>query len=79
LPPKSFLFGGRTFSWQENLGYFYDSSMKVFSARKSGEVVGSWASVEEMLQAEWEESVRIERETRERLAKVIEQADRHQK
>jgi|ERR1041385_5829223 hypothetical protein len=30
LPPKSFLFGGRTFSWQENLGYFYDSTMRVF-------------------------------------------------
>ena len=46
LPANSFHFGVRTFSWTENIGYFYDESHRVYSARQSGEILKRWPSFE---------------------------------
>jgi hypothetical protein len=54
LPPGSFHFGGRPFSDEENLGYFYNSRNQVFAARKSGVITNTWPSLEAMLHEEWE-------------------------
>lgn len=67
LPPASFHFGSRTYSWDENLGYFYDTSLRVFSARKCGEIVGSWPTIEIMLRNEWDIARELEIEMRNRL------------
>lgn len=68
LPKGVFYFGGRTFSYEENLGYFYNESLQVISARKSGEIVKSWPSVDDMIRDEWEVSKRVEIETQNRLS-----------
>ena len=67
LPKGSFHFGSRTYSWSENIGYFYDSSFRVFSARKSGEVIRVWPSVEAMLREEFSIARQLETEMRSRL------------
>jgi hypothetical protein len=67
LPERAFYFGGRYFSHEESIGYFYDASLRVFSARKSGQVLTWWASVEDMLRDEWDASKRMEILTRDRL------------
>jgi hypothetical protein len=68
LPSRSFHFGGRTFSWFENIGYFYNESGQVYSANKSGKILNLWPSIEQMLQDEWKISREIETEMRERLS-----------
>lgn len=36
-----FCFGGSPYSYEENVGYFYDGN-KIISIRKNGEIVGEW-------------------------------------
>jgi hypothetical protein len=67
LPKDAVYFGGRAFSYDENLGYFYDASLRVVSARKSGEIMKSWPSIEDMLRDEWNVSKRVEVEMCNRL------------
>jgi len=67
LPKSSFHFASRWYSWSENIGYFYDSSLRVFSARKSGEVIGVWPTVEAMLREECGIAKRLETEMRTKL------------
>ena len=67
LPKSSFHFGSRWYSWSEILGYFYDDSLGVFSARKSGEVIRVWPSVEAMLREEFSIARQLETEKRSKL------------
>jgi hypothetical protein len=71
LPSPSFHFGSRAFSYFENIGYFYNESGQVYCAKKSGEILNQWPSVEEMLRAEWNISKEIEIEMRERLSQPM--------
>jgi hypothetical protein len=70
LPKGTFHFGSRRFSYEENIGYFYGTSQQVFSARKTGETVNTWPSIEGMLHDEWEVSKRLETERRDRLSHI---------
>ena len=70
LPKGAFHFGGRFYSQGENVGYFYDLSQWVFSAKKSGEIVGTWPSIDAMLRDESQASQKIESEVRERLSRI---------
>ena len=47
----SFHFGGAPWTYEENVGYFW-SDQGPFSARTNGEVVGKWASVADLFDAE---------------------------
>lgn len=54
LPKDWFYFGSRFFDDAVNVGYFADATGTVFAAKKSGEVVDQWPSVEQMLFKEFE-------------------------
>jgi len=42
LTEKLFQFGGREYSYDENIGYFLDSNDKILSIRKNGEILSRW-------------------------------------
>lgn len=71
LPSRSFHFGSRTFSYSENIGYFYNEPGEVYCANKSGKILNLWPSIEEMLRDEWKISKEIEAEMRERLSQPM--------
>ncbi|WP_203257632.1 SMI1/KNR4 family protein [Hyunsoonleella ulvae] len=48
-----FHFGSRTYTYDENVGYFFDGE-KIMCFRKSGELTNSWNTFEEMLNEEVE-------------------------
>jgi hypothetical protein len=50
--PDLFHFGGGSYSLDENVGYFLDTSGAVQALRKSGEIWRSWPSFGEFLSAE---------------------------
>src|SRR5688572_28743059 len=40
-----FHFGGRHYTYTENVGYFHDANGRILSVRKNGEIVGTWAAL----------------------------------
>ena len=46
-----FHIGGRAYSYEENIGYFLDND-KIYSIRKSGEILNSWTDTKSFLQTE---------------------------
>ena len=48
-----FHIGGRSYSYDENIGYFLDGD-RILSIRKNGEVLNSWATMTEFLKSEIE-------------------------
>jgi len=74
IPKNSFHIGGRAYSWDETIGYFHDANGTLFSARKSGEILMTWSTLEEMLRGELEIAKRIEIEMKDRLRKELEQS-----
>lgn len=46
-----FYFGGRAYSYDENVGYFLDDD-KIMSIRKNGEVINTWMNVSDFLSEE---------------------------
>jgi len=48
VDPMLFHFAGRTYSRQENIGYFFDGD-NILSIRKNGEVLNQWTNLGDML------------------------------
>ena len=59
VPAEWFHFGGRDFSFTENVGYFIDDP-RIVCAKKSGKVIGEWASFQEFLADELKASEKLE-------------------
>jgi len=57
-----FHFGGRHFSFTENVGYFLDDSDRILSFRSSGECIGQWNYFSDFLEAELAASEALEEE-----------------
>lgn len=65
VPAGLFHFGGRKFSYSENVGYFIDANNRILSFRKKEKnVVGEWASFSEFLKDELPASEKLEEELR---------------
>jgi len=62
VPRGHFHFGGRQFSYKENVGYFIDKGKRIQSMRKNGKVIGEWTSFTEFLTAELPASEALEEE-----------------
>ena len=56
----AFHFGGREFSFDENVGYFIDNNSKILCARKNGEILGNWSSLRSFLSDEIKTSEAVE-------------------
>ena len=55
-----FLFGGRDFSYTENVGYFSDESNRILCIRKTGKVLGECTSFAKFLGDEMKTSEELE-------------------
>src|SRR5207302_956936 len=51
LPARAFGFGGRHYSYRENVGYFVAGD-RILCVRKSGKVVGEWGGLADFLRDE---------------------------
>jgi len=49
VPERFFHFGGRHYSYTENVGYFIDSDNNILCVRTSGEVLSTWTSLTQFL------------------------------
>ena len=47
-----FHFGGRSYSYDENIGYFIDHANHIVSVRQNGDIVGNWTSFNQFLKDE---------------------------
>lgn len=54
-----FHFGGRSYTFDENIGYFLDRDNKINSIRTSGEIVNTWTSFSQFMMDEVKEAERI--------------------
>ncbi len=52
VPNDWFHFGGGPLSFDENIGYFFDSVGKIHSIRKNGEIFNSWVTFSQFLNDE---------------------------
>jgi hypothetical protein len=62
ITQNSFHFGGRHFSYEENVGYFMDGEDRIRSVRKGGKVVAEWTSLAAFLKDELAASEKLEEE-----------------
>jgi hypothetical protein len=62
VPEGLFHFGGRHFSYRENVGYFFEGNTRVVSVRGKKKVIGEWSSFSEFLSEELEASEKLEEE-----------------
>ena len=62
VPSKLFHFGGRHYSFTENVGYFITEGGRFQCYRKNGKVVAEWANVCDFLADELEASEKLEEE-----------------
>ncbi|WP_157503060.1 hypothetical protein [Mangrovimonas xylaniphaga] len=51
VDPELFHFGGRSYNYDENVGYFYDDQ-KILCYRKNGELINNWDTFSNMLSDE---------------------------
>lgn len=54
IDEKLFHFGGRAYSYDENIGYFMDSTGIIKSIRKNGQIIKEWTDFSEFLSEEIE-------------------------
>jgi hypothetical protein len=52
VPQEWFHFGGGPYSYDENIGYFFDPEGKILASRKNGEVLRNWTSFKNFLSDE---------------------------
>jgi hypothetical protein len=62
LPAGFFHFGGRHFSFRENVGYFFDGDKQIVSVRGKKQIIGDWTSFADFLSDELEASEKLEEE-----------------
>lgn len=55
-----FHFGGRHFSYRENIGYFIEGKTTVLSLKKTGQVINQWKNFKDFLTDELKASERLE-------------------
>jgi len=60
LPTELFHFGGRHYSYRENIGYFIDQHGGLLAATKQGKVVGEWSNLTDLLMDELRVSEELE-------------------
>jgi hypothetical protein len=61
LPARAFGFGGRHYSYRENVGYFVAGD-RILCVRKSGKVVGEWGGLADFLRDELRASAALDAE-----------------
>lgn len=64
VPPGFFHFGGRKYSYSQNVGYFFDGDRRIVSIRGRKKVIGEWGSFSDFLRDELAESEKLEEELR---------------
>jgi hypothetical protein len=62
VPAGYFHFGGRHFSDQENVAYFFEGEKRIVSVRGRKKVIGDWTSFSDFLRDELEASEKLEEE-----------------
>jgi hypothetical protein len=62
VPAGFFHFGGRHFSYRENVGYFIEGNERIVSVRGKKKVIGEWTSVADFLSDELQASEELEEE-----------------
>jgi SMI1/KNR4 family protein SUKH-1 len=64
VPSGFFHFGGRYFSYRENLAYFFDGQNRIVSVRGKKKIIGEWSSFADFLSEELKESEKLEEQRR---------------
>lgn len=62
VPKGFFHFGGRHFSYLENVGYFIDQGKRILCVQNKGNVIGEWSSFADFLTDELDASEMLEEE-----------------
>jgi hypothetical protein len=62
VPAGFFHFGGRHFSFRENVGYFLEGENRIVSVRGKKKIIGEWTSFSDFLRDELEASEKLEEE-----------------
>ena len=62
VEPNLFHFGGRAYSYDENTGYFIDTTNKIYSILPSGQILNTWTSFKKFLTDEILEAETMMRE-----------------
>jgi hypothetical protein len=62
VPAGYFHFGGRHFSFRENVGYFIEGNKRIVSVRGKKKIIGEWDSFADFLSHELQESEKLEEE-----------------
>jgi hypothetical protein len=62
VPRGYFHFGGRHFSYKENVGYFIDGGKRIVCAKQDGTTVGEWTGFTDFLTHELPQSEKLEEE-----------------
>jgi hypothetical protein len=62
VPEGFFHFGGRHFSYRENVGYFFDGQNRILSVRGKKKIIAEWTNFSDFLSAELQASEKLEEE-----------------